>query len=116
MSAPSLSGVTLLIDGETGITEREDVNTATEVAVWFEGQGTAGHFKVASDGLVIHTSAVLRALQNVGPGFTWELVNKNTTLVGGAQAAEFRIYDAAGLAADAVVDIELKGPKADGTP
>ena len=113
MTAPRLLAVTILIDGETGLTEREDVDTLTEAAAWFESTAP-GHFKVASEGLVIHTSAVIRALQNVGPGWTWELVAKNTTLTGGARAAEFKIYNASGVLADAVVDIELKGPIDDG--
>ena len=42
MVAPRLNALTILIDGETGITEREDVNPASEASVWFE-RLAAGH-------------------------------------------------------------------------
>jgi hypothetical protein len=49
-------------------------------------------------------------LQNVGPGWSVELISKSE-VVNGFPAAEFKIYDASDTLADAVIDVELKGPK-----
>lgn len=110
-TAPRIDTATLLLDAETQIDEFEDVNTATETATWFASTA-AGHFKIGSSSgqLSSITSATIRAIQNVGSGWTWELINKTST-VNGQPAAEFKVYNSAGTLANAVIDVELKGPK-----
>ena len=94
-------------------TERyEDVNTATETAVWFESIAV-GHFKIETKGEIEKiTVARIDAIQNVGAGYTWELIDKDTTITGGSlPAAEFKVYDSTGTLADATVDITLIGAR-----
>jgi len=110
-TAALISGMTTLIDADTAIDEFEDVNTATETATWFASTA-AGHFKIGSKSgnLASISSAKIVALQNVGAGWTWELLNKSST-VNSQPAAEFKIYNNTATLADAVIDVELKGPK-----
>lgn len=111
-TAATIESMTTLIDAETAVDEYEDVNTATETATWFASTA-AGHFKIGSKSgnLASISSAKIVALQNVGAGWTWELLNKSST-VNSQPAAEFKIYNNAATLADAVIDVELKGPKA----
>jgi hypothetical protein len=50
------------------------------------------------------------ALQSTGGAWTWELVNKSST-VNGQPAAEFKTRNASGVLANALVDVQIKGPK-----
>ena len=100
--------MTTLIDGEVVIEEREDVNTASETASWFASVA-AGHFKIGAEKAAAITQASL-VLQNVGAGWTWELISKSAT-VGGNPAAEFKVYNGSGTLADATGDVTIKGPK-----
>lgn len=111
VAAPVISAMSIIIDGEAQLEEFEDVNTATETATWFNSIA-AGHFQVGSEAGDIGaiSKAQITAIQNVGAGYTWELINKTST-VNGFQAAEFKLYNGSGTLTDAVVDIELKGPK-----
>lgn len=111
-TSPLIEGLTILLDGEVVIDDFENVNTASATDIWFERIAT-GHFKVkTTSGLAVITQAQITALQNVGSGYSWELVNKTTTLSGGdGPAAEFKVYDQSGTLRDAVVDILLRGPK-----
>ncbi|MCG7984742.1 MAG: phage tail protein [Candidatus Thiodiazotropha lotti] len=110
-TAPQIHQVTILVDSESQTDYYEDVNTATESASWFS-RTAAGHFKIATKSQQIATITVARigALQNVGSGYSWELISKSVT-VGGEPAAEFKIYDSDGVLADAVIDAELFGSK-----
>ena len=116
-SALRFDTATILLDGEAVVEDFEDLDTATESASWFERLGP-GHFRVASKSgeIASITSATLRAIQSAGLALTWELVGKNVTLGGSPTqlGAEFKIHDPIGSPSlvDAVVDIELKGPKA----
>jgi hypothetical protein len=111
---PNAAQLTLLLDSEVQLDEYEDVNTATESAVWFQ-RVAAGHIRVASKSGLISTitSATIRALQNVGAGASWELISKSALIGGspGVLAAEFKIYNGAGALVDATIDVELQGPK-----
>lgn len=113
-SAPRIEQLTMLLDGETQTDEFEDINIASFSAAYFQRVG-AGHFRVASkSGLMSSiTMATIRAIQNVGPGWTSELISKSASVGGspGSIAAEFKIYNNLGVGADAVVDVELRGPK-----
>lgn len=110
-TAATIENMVTLIDSEAVTDEYEDVNTATETASWFASTA-AGNFKIGSKSgnLAAITSAKIVALQNVGAGWSWELLNKSST-VGGYPAAEFKIYNASNVLANAVIDVELKGPK-----
>ena len=108
-ATPRLDSMMILLDGETKVDDFEDVNTASETASWFNSIAT-GHFEIGSTGdLASITQAAIRALQNVGPGWSWELISKAGT-VNGEVAAEFKVYNASSTLANATVDVELKGP------
>lgn len=107
---PTISEAVILLDGEGKTDSFEDVNTATESASWFE-RTAAGHFKVGSKSAQIASiSQATIVLQNVGPGWSVSLISKSET-VNGQPAAEWKVYDANGDLADAVVDLTLTGPK-----
>jgi hypothetical protein len=108
---PSLSRLNTVLDGQSATNEINDVNTATESGTWFNSIA-AGHFEVGdfSGKIAVITQAKITALQNVGPGWSWELISKAGT-VDGRPAAEFKVYNGSGVLADATVDIELRGPK-----
>lgn len=109
-TAPRLTALTTLLDGETFVEDYENVDTSSETAPWFESIAT-GHFKIASKRpLSAITMASHRAIQNVGPGYSVVLISKSAS-VSGTVAAEFKVYDETGTLADATLDIELKGPK-----
>lgn len=108
---PTLSALTTLLDSENREDEFLDVNTATESATWFNSIA-AGHFQIGSKSGEIAAISVARieALQNVGAGWTWELISKAVT-VNGEPGAEFKVYNNAGTLADATIDAILRGPK-----
>lgn len=108
-TAPVIETMTTILDGEVKVEEFSDINTLTQTASWYQ-RIAAGHFRVGSrDGeIAAITLARITALQNVGAGWTWTLINKTST-VGGYPAAEFKIYNGSGTLADATVDVELKG-------
>jgi hypothetical protein len=108
-TAPIIETMTTILDGEVALEEFPDVNTATESATWFQSIA-AGHFRIGSreGDIAAITMAKITALQNVGAGWTWVLINKSST-VNTYPAAEFKIYNASGVLANAVVDVELKG-------
>jgi hypothetical protein len=110
-TAPRLDEITTLLDGTTQEDDFNNVNTATETSVWFYRVGT-GNFRIGSkSGLIAAIStAQIVALQNTGGAWTWELVNKTST-VNGQPAAEFKIRNASGVLADALIDVSLIGAK-----
>jgi hypothetical protein len=110
-TAPRLDEITTLLDGSTQEDDFNNVNTATETSVWFYRVGT-GNFRIGSkSGLIAAiTTAQIVALQNTGGAWTWELVNKTST-VNGQPAAEFKIRNASGVLADALIDVSLIGAK-----
>lgn len=110
-TTPRFKTITVLIDSAAAEDIFEDVNTATETATWFNSIA-AGHFQIGSKSGDLAAISVARilALQNVGGGWTWELINKTST-VNGEPAAEFKTYNATPALADATIDVSLKGPK-----
>jgi len=108
---PFLSGLVVLLDGETQVEEYEDVDTSAATAGRFERIAT-GHFKLATRGSTSAvTSVSILAFQNAGSGWTWDLLSKTTTITGDSEpAAEFKIYKD-GTLTDATIDVEMKGPK-----
>lgn len=110
-ATPVLSALTTIISSSSYTDTYEDVNTATETASWFSSVA-AGHFKVGGRGqLAAISTARILALQNVGAGWSWELISKTQT-VNSEPAAEFKIYNSSGTLANATIDVELRGPQA----
>lgn len=110
-TTPVLSSLTTIISSSSYTDTYEDVNTATETASWFSSVA-AGHFKIGSRGqLAAISTARILALQNVGAGWSWELISKTQT-VNGEPAAEFKVYNSSNTLANATVDVELRGPQA----
>lgn len=105
--------IEVLIDSPVVIVSYDDVNTASASANWFESVA-AGHFKIATqNNMGAINSAAIRAFQNVGAGWTFELLSKSASVSGNANpAAEFKTYNASGVLADATIDVELKGSEA----
>jgi len=111
-TTPVIKTLTPILDGEILINDQGDINTALASAGTFEKIAT-GHFKVGvSRSIASITSAQIVAKQNVGSGWSDELISKSTTLLDGTPAAEFKLYNSAGALADAIIDVTLKGPKA----
>jgi hypothetical protein len=110
-TTPVLSGLTTIISSSSYTDTYEDVNTATETASWFSSVA-AGHFKIGARGqLAAISTARILALQNVGAGWSWELISKTQT-VNSEPAAEFKVYNSSGTLANATIDVELRGPQA----
>ncbi|TXL70098.1 hypothetical protein FHP25_35850 [Vineibacter terrae] len=105
----NIRSMSILIDGQARTEEFTDVNTATVSATWFQ-RLAAGHFRVGSRGDLAVISQARLALQSVGAGWSWAVISKAAT-VNGEVAAEFKIWNASLVLADAVVDVELRGPK-----
>ena len=107
----SIEQLTIILDGETQIEEFEDFDTSGADTETFE-RIAAGHFRIVPRDLAAITYADI-VLQNVGPGFTKELISKSALAFGspGQIAAEFKIYNSSGVLADATIDAQLKGPK-----
>ena len=110
----SIRNLTILLDGETRVEDLNDIDTAGADSEIFERIAT-GHFRLATSALVTITQSSITAIQNAGPGYSWELISKGATAFGspGVLAAEFKLYDAAGVPADATIDAQLKGPKSE---
>ncbi|MCG8359638.1 MAG: fibronectin type III domain-containing protein, partial [Kiloniellales bacterium] len=102
----------ILLDGETKIEDFNDIDTSGPSTSRFERIGV-GHFRIVAEDLSVISQAGITAIQNVGPGHSWELISKEALAFGppGQLAAEFKLYDSAGALADAVIDVSLKGPK-----
>lgn len=111
--APYIFGMVTLLDAETQVEDYEDIDTSgpSNAIPEFERIDT-GHFKLATRGNTANiTKATITAFQNAGSGWTWELISKSTTITGDTEpAAEFKIYKD-GVLTDAVIDVEIKGPK-----
>ena len=109
-ASPVLTALTFIADGDTVTDEYADLDPATETGLFFD-KIAAGHFRVgARGGLAAISQARIVAIQNAGAGFSWDLVSK-AQVVNGEPAAEFRIFNGSGLLADAVIDLELRGPR-----
>jgi len=102
-----------VIDAASKSERFEDVSTANATAETFERIGN-GHFLVGTKGgISVITQAQIVAIQNSGPGYSWELTDKASTLSDGSTvAAGFQIYNASNVSTDAVVDVLLRGVKA----
>lgn len=99
---PVISRVLLMMRAETLIHEHQDLDTADLGSAWRLGVGDvrlpipAGRFAVIR--------SVLLGFNNSGAGFTWDLVDRDTTI-----GPRVRIYDADNRPADAVIDAVIRG-------
>lgn len=107
----SINTLTILLDGETKAVDFNDIDTSGADTEVFE-RVAAGHFRLAAPALTVITQARISAIQNVGAGWSWELISKSATAFGspGTLAGEFKVYDGTGTLADATIDAEIKGP------
>lgn len=111
-TTPGIDTMVTIVDAPTKVETFDDVDTSAASAGHFERIAT-GHFKLETKGGIASiTQAQITALQNTGAGFTWELISKATTITGGSgAAAEFKIYNASSVLADATVDVRLLGTR-----
>ena len=109
-TTPYVRSLLVYLDAKMAEDLFEDISLAGTLPPGVEKIAT-GRFKVETRGLITRiTTAQVAALQNVGVGWTWEVISKATTLSGrSAPAAEFKIYNGSGVLADAIVDISLRG-------
>ncbi len=96
-TAPRIDTLTIIFDGTVIVDRYNDVNTAIASDSWFERIAT-GHFKIASrsGNIAAISQATISALQNVGAGYTAEVISK-TADISGIPAAEFKIYNASNV-------------------
>lgn len=99
----------IILDGATLTEEFNDQDTSLASGTDFEKLGI-GHFRFASRNLVVISQAQITAIQNKGPGWSWELIDKAATY-NSRPAAEFKLYNSAGAPGDAVIDALLRGPE-----
>lgn len=103
--------IQLILDAEGKVDRYQDIDISSFAAPYFNKIGT-GHFEMAtkSQQMSAITQAAVVAFQSTGGGvWTSEVVSKTAT-VGGQTAAEIKLYNN-GVAADATIDLELRGPK-----
>jgi hypothetical protein len=81
--------------------EINDLNTSTLSGVHHI---SAGDIRLPLVNTYLVIKQVSLTLQNVGPGWTWELIDKNLT-----NGPRVKIYNASGVLADAVIDAYIKG-------
>jgi len=104
-----LTDLISIIDAPATVETFEDVDINSETAAWFNSVANPGRFQIGSKGkLSTIVQAQITAIQGANAGYTWNLVNKNST-VNGEVAAEFNIYDASQTLVNATVDITLRG-------
>lgn len=114
---PYVSSMSTILDAPATTEDFGDIDTSDTTAnvAQFE-QVSTGRFKIETKGALSNiTSAKIVAIQGLGvAGYSWALLDKDTTLTSGSlPAAEFIIWDETLTPADAIVDIELKGSRSE---
>lgn len=97
---PQLTGVTdanIMFDADTVYETIQDLHTATIT-------GTPGDFRLPLTQNFVKIFSVNIALQNVGAGWTWEIIDKDAAL-----GPHIRIYNSSNIPANATIDAEIKG-------
>ena len=123
-SAPSLSALPIILDAPSVSDFWNDINTATEASnsspagsSYFYRASAGDIYLIPRNGIGVISVARINALQAVSGAWTWELVSKNATKPGGwtnaaaGPAAQFKIRNATPALADALIDVELRGPR-----
>lgn len=95
----------ILLSGAAITEEVNDLNTS----------GLSGSYRIAAGHIYLpltrdfsNVTQVQLALQSVGPGWSWEIIDKTTT-VAGKICPELKIYNAGNALADAVIDAYARG-------
>ncbi len=96
----ALSGITLCqlnLDADPVFETIQDLDTSTV-------SSPPGDFRLPITQTYVKVFNVNLALQNVGAGWSWEVIDKDTT-----NGPRIRIYNASATLADATIDAEVKG-------
>ena len=100
-TGPRIQSMSILLDGKKEVEDLSDIDTST----------LTGNYRIAVGDirLPVQTAfnsikSVQVALQNTGPGWTWELVDKQATY-----GPRIKIYDNTATLADATIDATVKG-------
>ncbi len=107
--APKITSFNWMLDAETKVIDVNDFNTNQGNGSYFHRVG-AGHFIMGTAELSTITNSSIRAIQNIGAGWSWELIGKNVSIPGTSnKGAEIKLYNASNNSGDAVIDLEIKG-------
>lgn len=99
---PRLSQLTIKLSGEPVTEIINDLDTSTLAGSYRIGVGDI-RLPIVKAYSVIRQASVV-ALQNVGPGWSWVLVDKDTTI-----GPRIQIYNASNALADAIIDGYVQG-------
>lgn len=99
--SPRIQSMSILLDGDKDVEDLEDVDTS---ALTGDNRIAVGDVRLPITHPFTKIISVQVALQNTGPGWTWELIDK-TVAVG----PRIKIYNNTGTLADATVDATIKG-------
>jgi hypothetical protein len=97
---PIIYALEVTLSGKPVETTVEDLNTATLTGSHRLGTGDV-RLPIAGFQVV---RVIILSLQNVGQGWSWEIIDKDTTV-----GPRIKIYNAAGALADATIDAYIKG-------
>jgi len=100
-TAPRIQSMTILLDGEKEFEDISDLDTSTLSATY---RTVAGDIRLPIASAFTNIKSVQVTLQNTGPGWSWELIDKLT-----ATGPRIKIYDNTGTLADATIDATIKG-------
>jgi hypothetical protein len=122
-TTPAIGAMTTIIDAPSVQDTINDLDVGAQATTTWFYRIAAGHFQVQPrNNIGALAMAQIVALLNVGGAWTWELVSKAATANAtwsssgtppraGFPIAEFKIRNAAGTLANAVIDISLRGPR-----
>jgi hypothetical protein len=96
-----LEAFVILLDAETIIEELQDIATSGLTGSYRIGTGDI-RLPIAETYTTIRS--VMLALQNVGAGWSWELIDKDTSV-----GPRVKIYNSSNAAADATIDALVRG-------
>ncbi len=97
----TLTRLTISYIGKVSTETGNDVNTAGFTGVH---RIAAGDVRLPTQKVWAHISRVTVTLQSVGPGWSWELLDKN-----GTNGPHIKIYNASNVLADALIDWTIEG-------
>lgn len=100
-SAPNISQFFIIFDAAFVSESISDLDTSTLTG---DNRIAVGDIRLP----ILKTYGIIKivqiALQSVGAGWTWEVVDKNATI-----GARIRIYNSSGVLSDAVIDAQISG-------
>lgn len=98
---PSIQSLNIKLSGKTISEEINDLNTSSLAGVYRIG---VGDIRLPIANPYTQITQVNLTLQNVGPGFSYELIDKDTTV-----GPRIKIYNSSNALADATIDALIKG-------